>query len=654
MVNLNSNSAYSHGPGDNDLEGLLGTHQPTPSGLKRLSASLRAAPGQHGKFPWRGVTWRFATAALTSIQIMALLYSFARRESLTTWERRAFNAFIILFSGLLSLTLGSLLGLLGSVLRWRILARVRTTPHDVDLILGMANPTGAFKVVWHHAVGRGKWSATSGIVLGYLVVNIIGRLSVAAFGLTYDLNENAGVEYPPKVTDFGSSNWVNGNDSVRNMRRMTEYALPGFWLVPTEYNISDPSTYTTTNISGSGLDRKVDGNKLTYSYSLKEYRGIESSSSTDKVVHSSSTCIGRTYFKDVTGAELVYQGGKLLEKPDDGAPVPEYLQAVQNMGDDTICRWGTKWKDSANASAAGSSCDTTYLLRYTDNNVTAKATFYECNVCLGDQTDKAQLSSDAFHGFPAENASYAASMLLRFAAFEPLDALDLLEALFTLFLSLFTDDSSDAASDDYYSKKGYACLDSDMDFMSGIAALSLDKDGADWLKTPVPAEYELHAAHLAARVPILAIIGAEQLLPKVLKEQGASERPYITTSLEVKWGRSFGVLGTILAGQLLAVAVVFYTARGVVLRDHDSYLSVARLLRTAVNSLGKDVTGSGSTESGEELARRIQENGGVKQRNIKYGTKRVSKQGSPEVVVVDLWHDVDEDFEKVKLLLSRD
>ncbi|KAK3349081.1 hypothetical protein B0T25DRAFT_569733 [Lasiosphaeria hispida] len=651
MVNLNAISSYNHGIVDTERHGLLKT-APAPSRFKRFSTALRAAPNQHGKFPWRGVTWRFATAALTSIQIMVLLFSFARRESLTTWERRAFNAFIILFSGLLSLTLGSLLGLLGSVLRWRLLARARTTPHDVDMILGMANPTGAFKLVWYHSLGPGKWSGTTGIVLLYLTVNIIGRLSVAAFGLTYDLNENAGVEYPPKVTDFGSSNWINGNDSVRNMRRMTEYALPGFWLVPTEYNISDPSTYTMTNISGSGLDRKVEGNKLTYSYSLKEFRGTEESLSTDKVVHSSSTCIGRTYYKDVTGAEHIYEKGKLIRKPDDKAPVPEYLKAVQNMGDDTICRWGAKWKDSTNDSLAVSGCDTTYLLKYIDNNVTAKATFYECNVCLSDQGDKPGLSSSAFHGFPAENASYAAGVLLRFASFEPLDALDALEALFTLFLSLFTDDPADDSSSDYYSKKGYACLDNDMDFMSGIAVLSPDKDGADWLRSPVPAGYELHAAHLAARVPILAIIGAEQLLPKVLREAGTSERPYITTSLEVKWGRSFGVLGAILTGQLLAIAVVFYAARRVVLRDHDSYLSVARLLRTAVSSLGDESTRSGSTDSGEVLAERIQENAGVKARGIKYGTKTVSKQGNPDMLVVDLWHDVDEAFEKKKLLSS--
>jgi hypothetical protein len=43
-----------------------------------------------------------------------------------------------------------------------------------------------------------------------------------------------------------------------------------------------------------------------------------------------------------------------------------------------------------------------------------------------------------------------------------------------------------------------------------------------------------------------------------------------------------GVLGAILVGQLLAVGVAYAYSRGVWVRDHDSLLAVARVLRTAV------------------------------------------------------------------------
>jgi hypothetical protein len=197
----------------------VGMPLPTFDEAKVALISGFRSPKQHGNFPWRGVLWRFISAAIYMTLIVVSLHQFARRESMTPWDRRGFNALTILLSGLVSLSLGSFLGLLGSVLRWRLLARATTTPRDADLILGMHTPAGAFKLTCHHLGSKGKWSRTTVIVLVYLIVNIAGRLSVAAFGLTYDFNENVGIEYPAKVTDFGSPNWVYGNASFRNMRR---------------------------------------------------------------------------------------------------------------------------------------------------------------------------------------------------------------------------------------------------------------------------------------------------------------------------------------------------------------------------------------------------------------------------------------------------
>jgi hypothetical protein len=73
----------------------------------------------------------------------------------------------------------------------------------------MPNLTGAFRLIWKHTVCHRKWDITTTVVLVYLLVSIVGRLSVAAFGLTYDLNEQPGLEYPIKITDWHTSEWFN-------------------------------------------------------------------------------------------------------------------------------------------------------------------------------------------------------------------------------------------------------------------------------------------------------------------------------------------------------------------------------------------------------------------------------------------------------------
>ena len=85
---------------------------------------------------------------------------------------------------------------------------------------------------------------------------------------------------------------------------MDKYATIGLLTVPTEFTSTDPSNYTMVNSGGKGLDRKVEGKKVTYSYSLKEFRGLEVNSSKSKTVHSSSTCIGRRLY-----GSNVYENG---------------------------------------------------------------------------------------------------------------------------------------------------------------------------------------------------------------------------------------------------------------------------------------------------------------------------------------------------------
>ena len=81
---------------------------------------------------WLSISWRFACVFLLGILICVMLRVFENKGELSTSEKRGFNTLTILFSALMSVTLGSLLGLLGGMLRWRLLARMEYTPVDVS------------------------------------------------------------------------------------------------------------------------------------------------------------------------------------------------------------------------------------------------------------------------------------------------------------------------------------------------------------------------------------------------------------------------------------------------------------------------------------------------------------------------------------------
>lgn len=89
---------------------------------------------RHQWISWWSIDWRFTLALVFSLLLIAVLYGYSRSERLGTWDQRAFNTLTILFSSLASLSLGSLLGLLGAALRWPYsgktgLHAARSRPH---------------------------------------------------------------------------------------------------------------------------------------------------------------------------------------------------------------------------------------------------------------------------------------------------------------------------------------------------------------------------------------------------------------------------------------------------------------------------------------------------------------------------------------------
>lgn len=496
----------------------------------------------------------------------------------------------------------------------------------------MSNPTGSLRLIWNHIKG-GKWNGTTWWVLVYLISNITSRLSVAWFGLTYDLNEIDGIEYPAMVSDWGTRDWFNlrkdllkgvfGSDYTEydpNLRRMDNYGSIGLVTVNTYFNWTDPSSYTVTNMSGQGLDRKVEGNKVTYSYSLKEYRGLDERSSGDKVLHSSASCVGRTLYK----TDIYENGKKVGTLRNVKTDSPDYVHILDGIytyftGSTGDYLWAARmdWDGWSSPLA----CATTYL--YTEQGFEAtknrNATYYECTTCLTDQNDRPGFGS-LLRNLSAENASYAASVLLHFPLYERVYA----------FYSI------DQSTHDNLGIRLYSSMNKTTHFTNDLGNVVPDDKGQPRLGVPLQAE--LYAAHLAARPAILSIIGAERQLPKVTLEPGASVRPYIKTELQVKWARAIGVLVAILIVQLLGMVFVLFICRKVFVRDHNSILDLARLLRTAM----KNTEGSSSVAGGEELAKYMENkenNENFENVRLSYGTREVNG-----VYEVDLWSDVQNHF----------
>jgi hypothetical protein len=90
----------------------------------------------------------------------------------------------------------------------------------VDLIMGMANPTGSVRLILHHTFVTRKWTTTTVVTLIYLVYNMVGRLCVAGFGVTYDVNEI--VSFPVLITDWSSLDWFDINSGLLDGTEVTD------------------------------------------------------------------------------------------------------------------------------------------------------------------------------------------------------------------------------------------------------------------------------------------------------------------------------------------------------------------------------------------------------------------------------------------------
>jgi len=73
----------------------------------------------------------------------------------------------------------------------------------------MSPPAGSLRLIKQH-IQEMRISRTTFIVTLYLITNVLGRLSVAIFGLAYNMMDKTGIEYPILATNWTSASW-SGN-----------------------------------------------------------------------------------------------------------------------------------------------------------------------------------------------------------------------------------------------------------------------------------------------------------------------------------------------------------------------------------------------------------------------------------------------------------
>ena len=237
--------------------------------------------------------------------------------------------------------------------------------------------------------------------------------------------------------------------------------------------------------------------------------------------------------------------------------------------------------------------------------------YHECKTCITDQDNQPGIGTNLLRSLSSENSTETAKLLTRSA---------------TAGMEAQNSDFTDGA----IIFRPY--------FPSSYVSQFLDTflDPYDYYGNGTKGE--LNTAHLTARLPILTLIGAERQFPRVPLEAGGSEQPYVNTVLHVKWSRVIVVLVSIAVGQLVSVAIVLFMCRKVIVRDHNSYLSIAWSLRGFVG-----LVSNGSVDSGEVLASRLKDKCDL---GVTYGSRRCVDD--PRVREVGFWEEVDGDFEDGK------
>ncbi|KAG0633223.1 hypothetical protein HOY80DRAFT_930306 [Tuber brumale] len=561
----------------------------------------------------------FSITFLALVLLMICLWTFSKKHPMSKWEQRSFNTLSILLTAIASLGLGSILGHLGSMLRWPLLARTVYKMQDVDSILGMSPPVGSLRLISRHIRER-RVSRTTFIVTAYLVTNVIGRLSVAIFGLSYNMPDKTGIEYPILATNWTSALWTGQifSNGTGDTGRSRHESREGKETAPQTSIGDDISAYLPSDLVVSNttlnLARK---STVEYSYNLKDFKEGYAIP-LNHTVHSSVNCsiieVGEgQYWRWDNGNRT----GPFNWGEGDSADVVSGILRVSNETEVlpyTVTRW-TSFLDSVGGSNV-----------YPQIYILCENIAWECWPTLtetaGDNEsgqiqphEKFFHSTDLYRLLTAGRNIYDASTVGD-SNQQSAPGSDNLGPQSHVYITGFGGSPAGAEADNGVL---YFCNNRIFESQNEMVL-----DG-----------YRLWMASLVARLPIVAIMHANTALPKFARGPYPSKTAgtaYIHTTLEVEWFRVALIAISITGGQILAILAVLCYCTGVYTRD-DSHLATAELLKTVITRFD-----DGKLMTGEELAASLDD---VLKESVSYGTRKGRDGGPPEV---DLASDLDANF----------
>ncbi|KAG0634063.1 hypothetical protein HOY80DRAFT_1100913, partial [Tuber brumale] len=522
------------------------------------------------------------------VLLVICLRVFSQLHPLSKWQQRAFNALSILLTAIASLGLGSLLGHLGSMLRWPLLARTVYQMQDVDSILGMSPPAGSFRLIKRHVRER-RISRTTLIVTAYLVTNVVGRLSVAIFGLAYNMTDKTGIEYPILATNWTSALWT---DPI--LSNVTGDNPSPDWAYGKNSNFSigdDISAYLSSDLRVLNTTLNLGRDEVGYSYNLKDFKeGYVMPS--NHTVHSAANC------SLIEVAEGQYwrwgSGGRTgpfdWGKEEDPGVVPEVLRLSNYVRFQHPV--GAYWVS---------------ILDPLNGRRVLPQIYIVCS----------KMALECWPTLTETIGNYKSHQLL------PHEKLFRPTNLYQLLIM----------GAQYFGSKGreyHIYVTSHASSSVGVEA----GDATSYLcgdPFPQPPNetawdgYRLWMTGLVARRLIAAIIYANTDLPRFARgphPNQTSGTAYLHTNLEVNWFRVVIIAVSITGGIILVILTVLYCCDGVYTRD-DSHLATAELLKTVINRFD-----DGKLMTGEELAASLDD---VLEGSVSYGTRKGQDGGPPEV-----------------------
>ncbi|PUU83788.1 hypothetical protein B9Z19DRAFT_962480 [Tuber borchii] len=536
---------------------------------------------------------RFLVTSLSLVFLVITIWRFSKVKRLARWQQRGFNTLSILFPGMTSLALGSLIGHLGSMLRWPLLARKTYKMQDVDLILDMSPPTCSLRLIMKHIGGK-RTSRTTLIVTLYLLTNILGRLSVALFGLAFNIRDEKGINYPILATNWTSALWTRDiYPSTAGPGIPKDYEIVEDWAFGnnTALEIGDINPDLRPYLSILNATLEVGTDIVEYSYDLKDFKQDYTRLS-NHTVHSAVNCSlieveqGQYWRWNKWNRTGPFSWGE--DTKEDSNEVVARMLWVSNNTDIEYPHW-VSFAASSNASHAPSQI---YIL--------GPGFAWECWPTLTETIATKSLQPIQ----PSEQLFHKKDLYGSLGVRSETD-------------SLGTDEEVTILLDGISNSPAQAAVDS-LDIICN-QNFSMPLNETVWNG------YRLWVAAVAARLPILAIMHANTALPRVARSPHPTQivgTAFTYKVLEVGWLRVGIITASITLGQLLAIGIVLSYCKGTYTRD-DSPLATAELLKTVINKFD-----GGKLMTGEKLALSLD---GVLGGQVSYGTRKGQDGGPPEV-----------------------